>query len=159
MAALRAAGYRVAAAQARPPDLPWAARPSCWHSNRSGRFGMPLYMQTCGNQSSASGALRQGAPLDARGVPSLIPHPFKEMTGILEALPPARPARRAECLVCAQPPGPRAIAASQVDWSVPTAVVFGNEREGDPCDGHVAHHCSWYRDLCPVWMCIASGGP
>lgn len=49
VAALRAAGYRVAAAQARPPDLPWAARPSCWHSNRSGRFGMPLYMQTCSN--------------------------------------------------------------------------------------------------------------
>ena len=31
---------------------------------------------------------------------------------------------------CVQPPGPRAIAMSEVDWSQPTAVFFGNEREG-----------------------------
>ncbi len=77
-----------------------------------------------------------GKPLNKCGVHSL----NHQGNDVLEALPLARPACRAECLVCAQPPGPRAIAASQVDWSVPTAVVFGNEREGGPCDGHDAHH-------------------
>ncbi|KAK9827619.1 hypothetical protein WJX81_007118 [Elliptochloris bilobata] len=33
-------------------------------------------------------------------------------------------------IVAAQPPGPRAVPASEVDWSQPIAVFFGNEREG-----------------------------